>query len=245
MNNQEERLQKVIAQNSEYSRRKAEELITKGRVSVNGKIVTTLGTKVTPQDEVLVDGNTLVKQEKVYYLLNKPTRCVTTCSDERGRTTVVDLVDNYENVFPVGRLDYYTTGLLLLTNDGELANGLMHPSNNITKTYLVKFKGEFNQDKLKQLRRGVDIGGYVTKKAYVKLLGYDHKLQEGRLEIEIHEGKNRQIRKMLEAVGCRVTNLKRIRYASFDLKDEQMGSGEYRSLKPKEVKQLYHLINRG
>lgn len=236
------RLQKIIAQNSAFSRRKAEELIKEGKVSVNGKIVTTLGTKASYQDEILIDGNSLINHEKVYYLLNKPTKTITSCHDTHGRTTVIDLVEKYENVFPVGRLDYYTTGLLLLTNDGELANGLMHPRNEIRKTYRVSFIGEFNKDKLKMLRKGVVIDNYKTKEAYVKLIKYDDKLKKGQLIIELHEGKNRQVRKMLEAVGCRVTNLKRIQYAFFDLKDEQLAPGEYRDLKPKEVKQLYNLI---
>lgn len=237
-----ERIQKVIAHNSEYSRRKAEELISQGKVSVNGKIVTELGTKVSGEDEILVDGNVIYQQEKEYYLLNKPIRVVSTCSDEKERTTVIDLIPSSVRLYPVGRLDYYTSGLIILTNDGELANGLMHPKKEVKKTYRVSFTGEFYPDKLKKLRYGVDIGGYITTKADVKLLSYDQKIKSGRLLITIHEGKNQQIRKMIEAVGCRVKTLKRVGYAFFELNQEALSAGEYRALKPKEVKQLYHLI---
>lgn len=242
MENKTERLQKVIAHNSEYSRRKAEELISQGKVSVNGKVVTKLGTKVGNDDEILVDGNVIYKQEKEYYLLNKPVKVVTTCSDEFDRISVIDLVPSNVRLYPVGRLDYYTSGLIILTNDGELANGLMHPRHEVDKTYRVQFSGEFNPDKLKQLRYGVNIDNYKTAHAKVKLLSYDQKLKVGRLLITIHEGKNHQVRKMIEAIGCQVKTLKRVGYAFFDLEEEKIAVGEYRSLKPKEIKQLYHLI---
>ncbi len=242
MENNLERLQKVIANNSDISRRKAEELITKGKVIVNDQVVTELGTKVSNSDEIIVDGQVIYHHEKVYYLLNKPIKTVSSRSDDRGRTTVVDLIHESDKIYPVGRLDYYTTGLLVLTNDGELANGLMHPRHQVEKRYRVKFGGEFNEDKLKQLRYGVDIGGYTTKRAKVKLISFDKKNKVGRLELIISEGKNQQVRKMIEAIGCRVVTLKRTGYAIFDLDQEALAPGAYRVIKPKEVKLLYSLI---
>lgn len=238
------RLQKVIAENSNYSRRKAEELISQGKVFVNGKKIIQLGTKVNPEDEIIVNGEVLYTHEKVYYLLNKPIKCISTRSDEKNRLTVIDLIDEQEKIYPIGRLDYYTSGLLLLTNDGVLANGLMHPRFRIPKTYRVKFQGEFNKENLYQLINGVDIGGYKTKKAIVKLIDYNKFKKEGKIEITIFEGKNAQVRRMFQAINTKVLTLKRIKYAFLDLEQERLSPGEYRQLKPKEIAKLYNLINK-
>lgn len=229
-----ERLQKIIAKSSEYSRRKAEQLIVEGRVKVNGKVVLELGTKASFNDEILIDGNVITRQEKVYYLLNKPIKTICSTNDEHDRTTVVDLVHD-DNVYPVGRLDYYTSGLLLLTNDGALANGLMHPSKEVLKTYRVKVDSTLEQEDIRQLIKGVDIGDYITKKAQVS------QRDATTFEITITEGKNRQIRRMLETLGYEIVNLKRIKYAIFDIELEKIKPGQSRLLHPKEIKQLYNL----
>ena len=238
------RLQKVIAENSNYSRRKAETLITQKKVIVNGKVITELGTKVNPNDEIIVDGEVLYTHEKVYYLLNKPIKCISTRSDEKDRLTVVDLIEEKEKIYPVGRLDYYTSGILLLTNDGVLANGLMHPRYRIPKTYRVKFEGNFDKESLYQLINGVDIGGYKTKKAIVKVLEYNKFKKQGKIEITIFEGKNAQVRRMFQAINTKVLTLKRIKYAFLELDHERLAPGEYRQLKPKEIAKLYNLINK-
>ncbi len=237
------RLQKYIAQHSAYSRRSAEKLISAGKVQVNGKVVTKLGTCVNEHDKVSIANETLYQDVKKYYLLNKPLKVISSCQDNFGRLCVVDLIPD-DHLFPIGRLDYYTKGLILLTNDGTLAQGLMHPKNHVKKTYIVKFEGKMNPEKIKQLANGVKIDNYVTKKAYVKLLAYDKLSAIGKMKLTIFEGKNRQVRKMLEQVGCRVLTLTRSEYAIFNLEQEQLPQGAYRSLKPKEIKQLYHLIGK-
>ena len=173
-----ERLQKVIANAGYVSRRKAEELILKGKVTVNGKIVRELGTKVTPGDVVEVDGTVISQKDvkKEYYLLNKPRGVVTTTSDDKGRKTVVDLIETSARIYPVGRLDYDTTGALILTNDGELANLLMHPKNNIQKLYVAKVKGLVGKDVINKLTNGVYIDGIKTSKAKARIKKYDKKL---------------------------------------------------------------------
>lgn len=237
------RLQKYIAENSTLSRRKAEEYIKQGKVKVNEKVVTELGTKVTYSDHVEVEGIAIYKYEKVYYLLNKPIGVISSRSDDKGRLTVVDLVHENIKVFPVGRLDYNTSGLIILTNDGELANGLMHPKFQIEKTYIAKVKGHLTVDDIKTLRKGVLIDGYMTSYSQIKQTKYDRLKEVGTYQIKIHEGRNLQVRKMFESVGGKVLTLKRVQYAIFDQSVEQMSLGEYRLLKPKEVKTLYNLIN--
>lgn len=243
-----ERLQKIIAQSSDYSRRAAEKLIVEGKVSLNGEIVTELGTKATPGDEILVEGNVITQNDYVYYLLNKPLRVISSRSDEKGRTVITDLIDERSKVYPVGRLDYFTTGLILVTNDGALANGLMHPRYQIPKTYRAKVEGYINDFNVKHLQKGIVIDGYKTKKAQVKRLRYNEKTNSSTVEITIFEGKNLQVRKMFKEVGHPVQTLKRTKYAFFDLDTEQMPAGVSRELKVKEVQRLYNLIgetNRG
>ena len=235
-----ERLQKVIANVGYCSRRKAEELILKGEVLVNGNVVTELGTKVKSGDVITVCGNILDNSKNYeYYLLNKPREVVSTVSDEHNRKTVVDLIDTSTRIYPVGRLDYDTTGLILLTNDGELANKLMHPSNKIDKTYIAKVEGIVTGYDVKRLRNGVVIDGYKTSRCYVKLKSVDKKNNKSILEITIHEGRNHQVKKMIESIGKKVIKLRRERYAIFDIRE--LKTGEYRRLTNKEIAILYSL----
>jgi len=237
-----ERLQKVIANLGYCSRRKAEELISNGKVSVNGTVVTELGTKVKKGDIIEVEGNILDNNKNYeYYILNKPRGVVTTTNDEHGRKTVVDLIDTSTRIYPVGRLDYDTTGLLLLTNDGELANKLMHPSSNIEKTYVAKIEGLISPISVKKLKSGVVIDGYKTRPAKVKVKKYNKSTNKSIVEITISEGKNHQVKKMFEAVGHHVEKLKREKYAIFDIKSLKVG--EYRKLTFKEISILYSLFN--
>lgn len=237
-----ERIQKIIASSTEYSRRKAEELIVAGRVTLNGVVVTELGTKADYSDEILIDGNVIAKNDFVYYILNKPLRVISSRSDEKGRTVITDLLDEKQKIYPVGRLDYFTSGLIILTNDGRLANGLMHPRYQIPKTYRAKVKGRISEVSVRKLTKGVEIDGYQTNGAKIRKVKYTDKTNTSTIEITISEGKNQQVRKMLEAVGNQVLTLKRIGYAFFDLYDEQLAVGSYRMLKIKEVQKLYNLI---
>ena len=234
-----ERLQKVIANSGICSRRKAEELIKEGRVKVNNIIVRELGVKVSSKDKIKVDDKELSKENKVYYLLNKPRGVITSVNDEKSRKTVVDLIPCRERIYPVGRLDYDTTGVLLLTNDGDFANILMHPNDKIEKVYVVKVRGIIKGDSINELKNGVVIDGVKTEKAKVKLRRTDFKSNTSFLTVTIHEGRNHQVKKMFEAVGFPVLKLKREREFIFDLSG--LKSGEYRKLTPKEVAIVYSL----
>lgn len=235
-----ERLQKVIAQAGIASRRKAEELITEGKVKVNGKIVTELGTKVSDKDQIEVENNLIEKEIKEYYLLNKPRGVVTTTQDDKNRKTVIDLIPTNARIYPVGRLDYDTTGALLLTNDGDFANILMHPKHEVAKVYVAKVKGIIKGEQINRLKDGVEIEpGIIVKGERVKLKKTDSKSNTSMVQITITEGKNHQVKKMFEAVGFEVVKLKREKIAFFDLKDLQ--SGEYRKLTPKEVSKVFSL----
>jgi 23S rRNA pseudouridine2605 synthase len=236
-----ERLQKVIANLGYCSRRKAEELIKEGKVKVNGQIITELGTKTKHGDTIEVEDTILDNNKNYeYYLLNKPRGVVTTTKDELNRKTVIDLINTSTRIYPVGRLDYDTTGILLLTNDGVLANKLMHPSHNIDKTYIAKIEGLITGYSIKKLREGVVIDGYKTSPAKVKLRSTDKKNNKSIVELTIHEGKNHQIKKMFESVGYQVEKLKRERYANLDLTGVK--PGEYRKLSNKEIAVLYSLV---
>ena len=235
-----ERLQKVIAQSGITSRRKAEELIINGKVKVNGEVITELGTKVSDKDKILVNNEPISKEIKEYYILNKPRGYITTTSDEYARKTVLDLIPTSARIYPVGRLDYDTTGLLILTNDGEFANILMHPSNNIEKTYVAKLKGILKKEEIEQLKNGVEIEeNIIVSATKVKLKKVDSKTNTCMVQINICEGKNHQVKKMFSKVGFEVLKLKREKEGFFDLKNLQ--SGEYRKLTPKEVKKVYSL----
>ncbi len=238
-----ERLQKVIANLGYTSRRKAEELITSGKVKVNGVVVTELGTKVKSSDTISVENNILDNNKNYeYYLLYKPREVISSVSDEHHRKTVVDLIDTAERIYPVGRLDYDTTGAIILTNDGILANKLMHPSSEIEKKYIAKVSGLVSGYEIKQLRNGVYIDGKKTAKAKVKLKKYDKKTDKSLVELVIHEGKNHQVKKMFESLHHDVLKLKRETYANLDLTN--LKPGEYRKLTNKEVAILYSLIKK-
>lgn len=232
-----ERLQKVIASSGVCSRRKAEELIVNGKVKVNGKVVTELGTKVDNKDEIEVNNELIVKEEKEYYLLNKPRGVITSTSDDKGRTTVVDLIDTTSRIYPVGRLDYDTTGALILTNDGEFANILTHPKNNIDKVYLAKLNGIIKGEQINKLKDGVMLDDVLVKPSRVKLKKVDPAKNTSMVEIIIHEGKNHEVKRLFESVGFLVDKLTRERIGIFNL--EGLKSGEYRKLTLKEIQIVY------
>lgn len=197
------RLQKYLAEQGIASRRKCEEYITQGRVKINGKIVTELGTKINPEfDRIEFDGRIITNKEKTftYILLNKPIDYVTTVKDQFNRNTVLDLVKTNKRLVPVGRLDMYTSGALILTDDGDFVYKVTHPKHEIPKSYTVTLKGIITKEEVQRLENGVDIGGFITNKAKVRILKTDEEKNQSRLEITIHEGKNRQIRKMCESI---------------------------------------------
>ena len=234
-----ERLQKFISNCGITSRRKAEELILQGKVKVNGKIVKELGTKVSGNDIVIVNGQTLKSELKEYYLLYKPREVISSVTDDKGRKTVTELIKTETRIYPVGRLDYDTTGIILLTNDGELSNILTHPSRDVEKEYIAKVKGFFKKEDAEKLMNGVILNGVKTKKAYFKMKKYDKKTNTSYVRIIITEGRNHQVKDMLNLLGYDTLKLKRERYAFLDLSG--LKSGEYRKLSTKEVKQLYSL----
>lgn len=235
-----ERLQKFIANSGYCSRRKAEELISKGQVYVNGEMVTELGTKVSGKEDIVVEGVTLGKQtRKEYYLLNKPRGYICSVSDDKGRKVVTDLIDTNERIYPVGRLDYDTTGVLLLTNDGEFANILMHPSNEVEKTYLAIIEGIMTTEEIYELKGGVVVDGVKVVPKRVKIKKKDLEKNKSKVEVTIVEGRNHIVKKMFEAVGHPVNKLTRERLAFLDVKGLQ--SGEYRYLSNDEVKELMKL----
>ena len=234
---EEIRLQKFLSNSGVCSRRNAENLIINGKISVNGKIVTELGTKVNPEnDEVYYDGKKVKLESKfVYILLNKPIGFVTTVKDQFGRPTVLDLVKTVdEKVLPVGRLDMYTSGAIILTNDGDFIYKVTHPKNEINKTYNATVKGIVDLNDVKKLENGVKIDDYISGKAQVKILKIDEKKNISRLQITIHEGKNREVRKMCSAIGKDVIALHRAKIGNIGVKDLKIG--EWRFLSKDEVK---------
>lgn len=237
------RLQKFLAEAGVASRRKCEELISAGKIAVNGKVVTELGTKINPEvDKVTYNGQIVEnREEKVYILLNKPIGYVTTANDQFSRDTVLDLVKVKERIVPCGRLDMYTSGALILTNDGDFIYKITHPKHEISKTYTVTLKGIITNEEVQNLREGVVIDDdgtpYKTKEAKVKILKTDSEKDISRLEIVIHEGKNRQVRKMCEAVGRKVLALHRTKIGDIGVKDLKIGT--WRFLKNNEI---LHLI---
>jgi 23S rRNA pseudouridine2605 synthase len=232
-----ERLQKVIAHAGVASRRKAEELIVEGKVKVNGKVVKELGVKVGTNDKVEVNGIPLEREEPVYFLLYKPRGVISAVHDDKGRKVVTDFFPEVTaRIYPIGRLDYDTSGLLLLTNDGDFANLMMHPKNEVEKVYVAKVKGVMFRETVKKLEKGIKLEDGMTAPAKVKVLSTDKKKNTSIVQITIHEGKNRQVRRMLEAVGHPVLKLKREMYAFLTL--QGLNPGESRELTPHEVKQL-------
>lgn len=232
------RLQKYMAECGVASRRKCEEFILNGKVKVNGAVVNELGTKVnTLRDIVEYNGRKLeFKEDFVYILLNKPIGYVTTAKDQFNRDSVLDLVKTNKRLVPVGRLDMYTSGALILTNDGEFVYKVTHPKHEIEKTYTVTIKGIVTDDEVVKLRNGVQIEDYTTKPARVKILKTDEEKNQSRLEITIHEGKNRQVRKMCEAINHSVLALHRSKIAGIGVKDIELGKWRY--LTKKEVDKI-------
>ena len=236
---EEERLQKFIANQGICSRRKAEEYITSGRIKVNGNVIMELGTKIDPSKDVVeVDGKKIsnIAGKKVYILLNKPIGYVTTTRDQFNRNTVLDLVNVKEKVLPVGRLDMYTSGAIILSNDGDFIYKITHPKYEVEKTYNVTLKGQVTDEEIEQLRNGVQIENYVTGKAKVKILRIDKEKDLSRVELIIHEGKNREVRKMCEAIGRKVLALHRTKIGNISVKDLRLGTWRY--LRPNEIKSL-------
>lgn len=239
-----ERLQKLIAQSGYCSRRKAEELILKGKVTVNGLVVKELGTKASYADEILVEGSLIEYEQKEYYVFNKPRGVVCTTKDDKGRKTVLDYFDDSDKrLFPVGRLDYDTTGILIVTNDGDFANLLMHPKSKVDKFYVVKVKGIVTSDEIKKLKNGVIIDGKKISPSRVKLKKINKKNCTSIIEITIHDGINHEVKKLMESINHEVLKLKREAIMFIGLGN--LKSGEKRSLTPKEVKQIYNAIING
>ena len=239
-----ERLQKVIAASGVASRRKAEELILEGKVKVDGVVVRELGTKVSRNNMVEVNGKQIVKENKVYYVINKPKKYICSSSDEHDRDTVGSLIDCPYRIYPVGRLDFESSGVLLMTNDGEFTNMMIHPRYHIKKTYQVIIKGVLKPTEIKQLEQGVVLDdGVKTMPCKLKVTNKDMKKSQTFFEITISEGRNRQIRRMLEVFNYEVTLLHRKKFGI--VTDTNLNIGEYRLLKPFEVKQLKSMAESG
>ncbi len=234
-----ERLQKVIAHAGVASRRKAEQLILEGKVTVNDKVVKELGTKVSAKDKIEVEGVQLQNEKKVYYVLHKPRGYICSVSDEHDRRTVMEFFEDIsERVYPVGRLDYDTSGVLLMTNDGEFANHMIHPKGEIDKVYLARVKGIVDPRELRQLAKGVDIDGYKTRPAQASIVSIDKKNDSSLVRLTIHEGKYHQVKRMFDAIGYPVKKLRRERFGIIDVVG--LAAGDARALTPHEVKTLTH-----
>lgn len=243
MTNTEERLQKIIAKSGVTSRRKAEQFIQNGRVNVNGEKVTQLGTKVSLTDDISVDGIPLEKEAPVYYMLYKPQRVISSVKDDKKRKVVLDYFpDINKRIFPIGRLDYHTSGLILLTNDGNFANRLLHPKYEVEKLYIAKIKGIPKKQTLAAFKKGIISGEDVLQADRASILSSDRKSNTCILQLILHEGKNQQVRRMIQALGYPILKLKREKIGSLTLKG--MEAGQYRSLTPHEVKQMWQLATK-
>ena len=236
-----ERISKVIANSGYISRRGADELIKDGHVYVNG-IIASLGQKVEANDVITIDGKIIERNNGnyEYYLLNKPRGVISTNSDEKGRKTVTSIINTKTRIYPIGRLDYDTTGAIILTNDGDLTNKLLHPSKMVDKVYLAKVKGIITGFEINKLKNGVKIDNYISSPAKVKLKSFDKKTNTSMVLLTIHEGHNHEVKKMFEAIGYDVVKLTRLSFAGIDVKN--LKSGEYRKLTLKEVQKLYSLV---
>ena len=226
------RLQKFLANSGVCSRRNAEQLIIDGKITVNGKVITELGTKIDPQKDEVIYNSKIIKpiDKHVYVLLNKPIGYVTTVKEQFGRPTVMDLVKGVGvNLVPVGRLDMYTSGAIILTNDGDFVYKVTHPKNEIEKTYNATVRGIVSNEDVKQLENGVQIEDYVSGKAKVKILKTDEVKNISRVQITIHEGKNREVRKMCESIGKPVIALHRAKIGNLDVKDLKLGTWKFLS----------------
>ena len=225
-------IKKLVALEPELDIIKVEEIKEKGKIKVNGKIISELGFLVDGTEEILYEGKKIkLEENKKYYMLNKPKGYVTTAKEQFNRKSVLDLINSTERIYPVGRLDMYSEGLLLLTNDGEFTNIITHPKKHIAKTYRVILNKNITEEMIKKLENGVDIGGYITSKAKV------NKLKDREIEITIYEGKNRQIRKMCEAIGNIVINLKRVSIG--ELKLGKLETGKYVELTDKDIQKIF------
>lgn len=234
-----ERIQKIIANSGYCSRRKAEELIKEGKVSLNGVLVTTLGTKATSSDEILVEGNILPNIEKFYFVMNKPRYTISSVSDDKNRPTVISILPKgYQSLglYPVGRLDYDTKGVLLLTNDGEFMNELVGPKSSLEKEYLARIDGLFTKINLANLRSGVMLDGIKTRKCFARIEEIDKKNQSSLVKIVLSEGKYHQVKRMFLAVGFTVKNLTRTKFG--EITTDGLKEGDFRELTPHEVKRL-------
>ena len=232
-----ERIQKLIAQSGLCSRRKAESLIEEGRVKVNGEVVMTLGTKASYKDTISVDDKPLVIEEKEYYVFYKPEGTVSTVDDEKNRKTVIDFIDTSARIFPVGRLDYDTSGLLILTNDGDFTQRMIHPRNRIEKEYEVTVKGFFRKPTSKKVERGIRLDGEKTAPARIHRVEYNKEKETSKFNLVVTEGKYRHIRRLFEHFDHEVIKLKRIRFGIVTL--DGLSKGDVRNLKPHELKQLH------
>ena len=236
---EEVRLQKFLADNGIASRRKCEELILQGKVHVNGEQINVLGTKIDPNKDVVEYNGREIKNSKkeyTYILLNKPIDYVTTVKDQFDRKTVLDLVKVNKRLVPVGRLDMYTSGAIILTDDGDFVYKVTHPKHEIEKTYNATVVGIVTKDDVKKLEEGVDIGDFITSKAHVKILKTDEEKNISRLQITIHEGKNRQVRRMCEGIGKKVLSLHRSKIGNISVKDLKLGTWRY--LRKSEIDNL-------
>lgn len=243
MTNSFERLQKVIARSGITSRRKAEKLIQDGRVTVNGKKETQLGTKVSQADDVKVDNIPLEKEAPVYYMLYKPQGVISSVKDDKNRRVVLDYFPEVkERIYPIGRLDYHTSGLLLLTNDGEFANLLLHPSHGVDKVYIAKVKGIPTKYELGKFKKGIASQSDILKAIDATLLSADRKNNTSIIQITLQEGKNRQVRRMFEELNYEVVKLKREKFGILTLNGLQ--AGDYRPLRPHEIKQMRNLATK-
>lgn len=235
-----ERLQKVIASYGYASRRKAEDLIRHGKVLVNGKVITELGTKVETNDIISIDGVIINKDVKhEYYLLNKPRQVISSVTDKEGRITVTDLINTDARIYPVGRLDYDTTGLIILTNDGDFANMLMHPSYEVEKTYVAKLNKILDKDDINKLKKGIVIDNRKVEIKRFKVRKKDNEKNTSIIELTIVEGRNHIVKRIFESMHIDVMKLSRVGYAFLTL--DGLKSGEYRQLSIKEIKKLYAL----
>lgn len=234
-----ERLQKVIAKSGVASRRKAEKLIADGKVKVNDEVVTELGTKVSQKDKISVNNIEIEKEVPVYYLLYKPRGVISSVKDDKNRQVVTDLIDANERVFPIGRLDYNSSGLLLMTNDGDFANLLMHPRYEIEKVYYARIEGVPEKSELNKLLSGIKESGELLKVVQYKVVHVDKQKKRMDIELTLKEGKNRHIRRMMDSLGYPILKLKRIKYGFLTL--NHLNVGQYRSLTPKEIKQMRNM----
>lgn len=234
-----ERLQKIIAQSGITSRRKAEALITEGKVSVNGQIVKTLGTKASASDDIVVNGKPLTKENPITYVFYKPEGCVSTTSDDKNRPTVLDFINDHRRLYPVGRLDYDTSGLLLITNEGDLANHLTQPNKEIEKVYEVSFTGVLRRKTSHIFEKGMILDKVKLKPVHVAHVKVNPTSEKTTCQLTLKEGKNNQIKRMLAEFGHEVTRLKRVQLGPLTL--EGLKKGQYRDLKPHERKTLHQL----